>query len=346
MRMPWLPWTGSAAAPVRWTGAVVGEAAGVCLHLFKIMIPIILVVKVLQELDLIRFLAMPLRPVMEAVGLPASMGLVWATAMISNLYAAMVVFVNLPAAEAMSAAQVTVLATMILVAHNLPVEIRIAQESGTRFPFQLVMRLGGAFLLGLLLHLAYSKGGWLAQPAQISWHPSPKAPGLHYWALEQLKGLSWIFLIVLGLIVLMRVLTRLRITELLVRLLQPVLRLVGVGREAAPITIIGMTMGLAYGGGLIIREARSGRVRPKDVFFSLSLMGLAHSVVEDTLLMMVIGGHLSGLLWARIAFALIFILILVRLVRRLPDRAVDRYLYRVRPAAPDGVAGERLGTSG
>jgi hypothetical protein len=293
------------------------------------MIPIMVVVKVLQELDLIRYLSLPLTPLMEAVGLPPSMGLVWATAMISNLYGAMVVFVNLPDAGTMSAAQVTVLTTMMLVAHNLPVEIRIAQESGTRFPFQLAVRVGGAFLLGLLLHQTYSGLGWLSQQAQISWHPVPQAQGLHFWVFEQLKGLFWIFLIVLGLIVLMRTMTRLKITELLIRLLQPVLRMIGVGREAAPITIIGMTMGLAYGGGLIIREARSGKVPPRDVFFSLTLMGLAHSVVEDTLLMMVLGGHLSGLLWARVAFALLFTLILVKLVNRLQERTINHILYKM-----------------
>jgi spore maturation protein SpmB len=319
-------------APVLLARTMVAEAVCVCLHLFKIMIPIIVGVKILQEFDLIRYLALPLTPMMEAVGLPPSMGLVWATAMISNLYGAMVVFVNLPAAESMSAAQVTVLATMMLVAHNLPVELRIAQESGTRFPFQLAVRIGGAFLLGLLLHLAYTRWGWLTQTAQISWHPAPKAAGLHFWAFEQVKALFWIFLIVLALIVLMRALAWLRITEMLVRLLEPVLRLIGVGREAAPITIIGMTMGLAYGGGLIIREAKTGKVRPKDVFFSLTLMGLAHSVVEDTLLMLVLGAHLSGLLWARIAFALCFILILVRIVRQLPHRAVHRFLFRQEPA--------------
>jgi hypothetical protein len=334
MRKPLLP-AGSALAPILWAQSVVVEAARVCLHLFKIMVPIIIVVKFLQELDLIRYLAQPLSPLMEAVGLPASMGLVWATAMITNLYGAMIVFVNLPATETMSSAQVTVLATMMLVAHNLPVEIRIAQESGTRFPFQLAIRVGGAFLLGLLLHLAYTRWGWLSDPALISWHPTPEASGLHHWIFGQLKNLFWIFLIVLGLILLMRTLARLRITELLVRLLEPLLRLIGVGREAAPITIIGMTMGLAYGGGLIIREAKSGKVQQRDVFFSLTLMGLAHSVIEDTLLMMVLGAHLSGLFWARIVFAVGFTLILVQVVRRLPDRAVHRFLYRQVPAATE-----------
>jgi hypothetical protein len=45
-------------------------------------------------------------------------------------------------------------------------------------------------------------------------------------------------------------------------------------KNAAPITIIGMALGLAYGGGLIINEARSRLVSKKDAFLSLSFNGL------------------------------------------------------------------------
>lgn len=93
----------------------------------------------------------------------------------------------------------------------------------------------------------------------------------------------------------------------------------GIGREAGPLTIVGMIMGLSYGGGMITHEAHSGRIASKDVFASLSLMGLAHAVFEDTLLLAVLGGHVSGLLWARVVFALIVIAILARVVERLGE---------------------------
>ena len=40
------------------------------------------------------------------------------------------------AAEIVTTAQATVLATMMLIAHTLPVELRIAQKSGPRLLFQ------------------------------------------------------------------------------------------------------------------------------------------------------------------------------------------------------------------
>jgi hypothetical protein len=99
-------------------------------------------------------------------------------------------------------------------------------------------------------------------------------------------------------------------------------------RDAAPVTVIGMTLGLAYGGGLIIQEARSGILGKRDVFFSLALMGLTHSLFEDTLLMMLLGGRLSGILAWRVVFSLLVIFLLVRLLMRVSDKAFERYFCR------------------
>ena len=89
-----------------------------------------------------------------------------------------------------------------------------------------------------------------------------------------------------------------------------------------------MTMGIAYGGGLIIHEARSGRLEKKDIFFALALMGLSHALIEDTLLMMALGGHISGLFLGRLIFSVIFIFFLVKLVSRLSQTAFEQHLFR------------------
>lgn len=94
------------------------------------------------------------------------------------------------------------------------------------------------------------------------------------------------------------------------------------------VTILGMVLGISYGGGLIIRDVSSGRLSAKDVFFSMSLMGLSHAIVEDTFLMMSLGGNITGLLLARVGFTWLVIACLVRIVNRMPDRIFYRYLFR------------------
>ena len=292
------------------------------------MIPVIIAVKLLDHLGGVRLLAGALAPVMRTVGLPGEMGLVWATALITNLYGGIAVFVSLAPGMGLSAAQVTVLCSMMLAAHSMPVELRVAQKAGVRIRFLALARLSAAYLLGMALHLIYRNLSVLKGRARILLDPGKPPEGLGEWALGQLQNLLTVFLVVLALVVLMRILQRLGVTDLLGRMLRPVLESMGIGHSAATITVIGLVLGLSYGGGLIIREAESGRVCPKDLFFSVTLMGLAHALVEDTLLMLSLGAHLTGVLLGRVAVAWLLVSLLVRLVRRMPDRAFRRWLYR------------------
>jgi spore maturation protein SpmB len=307
---------------------ILQRSGRISLELYKIMIPIIIVVKVLQELGLIVWLARPLAPVMHLVGLPGEMGLVWATALVNNIYGSMIVFVSLAGQHDLNVAQVTVLGVMILVAHGLPVELQIVRKSGPRIGFQALLRIGGALTLGWLLSRIYAWGGWLQEANVIIWQPRPESESLLAWGLGQVQNLAMVFVIITLLSAVMRVFTAIGLTGLCVRLLAPVLRVLGIGSEAGTLTIVGMIMGLAYGGGMIMHEAHSGKVGSKDIFSSLSLMGLSHSVFEDTLLMVVIGGHVSGLLWARIIFTLVVIALLVRVVAWLGDDFFYRRLFK------------------
>lgn len=307
---------------------VVRQSVNTSRTLFKIIIPIALLTRLLDQSGMIIHIGVWLGPVMEIVGLPGSMGLVWATAMLTNLYAGAIVFASLVPAFDLSVAQVTVLTTMMLVAHSLPVELRIAQKSGARFRFMMPLRVLGAFSLGWLLSRFYQATGYLQHAGVTLWEQTVRKAGWGEWTLEQVRNLFFIFLIITLLVLIMRLMDVLRITQFLTRLLEPGLRLLGMSREVAPSTIVGMVMGIGYGGGLLIQEARSGRLTPRDIFFSFTVLGLFHSVVEDTLLMMLIGGHISGIVWGRLVFMLAVVFIMVRLFRKMPDDVFNRYFFR------------------
>ena len=307
------------------------DAFKVSYDLFKIMVPVIIAVKILQELDLIKYLAMPLGPVMNVVGLPGEMGLVWATALLNNIYSSIIVLLSLVKDVPITTAQATILGTMILVAHNLPIELKIAQKSGPRLIFQAISRLSSAFILGWFLNTVYSWFNLLQQPADILLTPKSENvlnnESLISWAANEVQNLFFVFLVILGLFFLLRTLEKLRIVDVINRILRPVLELMGIGPKASAITVIGNTLGIAFGGGLIIHEAKSGHIDKKDVFYSLTLMGLSHSLIEDTLLMIMIGGHLSGLLCARIGYSFIVVTLLVKLTKRLPAAFCDKFLW-------------------
>ena len=96
-------------------------------------------------------------------------------------------------------------------------------------------------------------------------------------------------------------------------------------QETAAVKIIGLTLGLAYGGGLIVKEAKSKLISKKDVFLSLSFMGLSHSLIEDTLLTLAIGASIFGILLGRVLFTILVMIIIVTVLNQLSKKTFERY---------------------
>jgi hypothetical protein len=168
---------------VRVGREVLAETVRVSWILSKIMIPVIVVVKILQELGAVRYIGLALSPLMTFVGLPGSMGLVWATAILTNLYGGIGAFTSLASEAHLTVAQVTILTSMMLAAHALPVELRVAQKAGTRPLVMGLLRMGGALALGGLLNLIYTQTGLLQNSSTSLWPVTPAEASLAAWAL-------------------------------------------------------------------------------------------------------------------------------------------------------------------
>lgn len=68
--------------------------------------------------------------------------------------------------------------------------------------------------------------------------------------------LATILLVIAALIELLRLLHRLGVERAIRRALAPVLRRIGIRGEAANIAVIGVTLGLTFGAGLLLRQVR------------------------------------------------------------------------------------------
>ena len=304
---------------------VLSDSWKVIITLFRIMIPAILVVKVLTELGADQLLGQVFAPVMGWMGLPPEAGLIWASALLTNIYTGIVIFFSTAGTDGWTLAQVTIMGSLLLSAHNLPVELRVAQRAGCRLLPQLLLRVGGALLLGIILHHSYQLTGSLQAVEPVAWSLSAEKDDWLSWGLSQLEMLAWTALVIVLLLAALRILRLIGVERLLEILLRPLLKLIGIAPSALSITLIGMTLGLAYGGGLLIREAERGDIEPADIFCSISLLGLCHSLIEDTLLVLLIGADLSGILWARIIFSLLMIGLISRMMHRLSHQ---RWLVR------------------
>lgn len=307
------------------------------LELLKITVPVVILVKMCEELGMISILSNLLEPVMRFIGLPGEMGLVWATALLTNLYGAMIVFASLSPELHITTAQATIVCSAMLIAHSLPLELAITKKAGAACIPIALLRLFGAFIYCVILHKILLIWDFWQEPAVVIF--SAKAPPETYlgWVLGQLQNFALIVFIIFTIIVIMKIMRRIGLLTLFEKLLEPVLPLFGMSQRAAPVTVVGMVMGISYGGALIIRETSSGKLEKREVFFSLALMGLSHSLVEDTLLMVALGGHWLGILVGRVFFSLVVMYILASVLFKnnqkhtVPDRPKNKETSSLRP---------------
>jgi len=289
------------------------------------MIPISIIVKLLQYTGAIDYIGMALYPLMKFVGLPGEMGLVWATGMITNLFGGVLAFINLSAGLNLTIAQVTIISVMMLIAHTFPIELTIARKTGVKLLTMFIIRFGFAFLFGVLLNIIYKSFNYLQEPAVLHIKQNIIANNsLWYWALNELKNYLIIYLFVFSLMLLLEILKRIGVIELITKALSPLLGFLGIGNGVITITIVGLTLGVVYGGALIINETKTKSINRRDIFYAMVMMGIFHSIIEDSILMISLGGHYTGVVIGRFIFTVVVVFLLVKLTKPLSDKTFNR----------------------
>lgn len=279
--------------------------------LLKIMVPAIIIIKIMEILGAITWLAKTLDPVMGILGLPGETGLVWATCLLANLFAAVLVFFDQVDYQSLTVMQTSILASMMLIGHVIIVEGAIAKKVGLSWWLTILYRIGGAILFGFLIKTVCQEFGLLQQSVSLSYIPSYVVDqSLWQWSLDQFYSLIILYLMLLGLVLLINFMKKSGINDLLERMLAPLLYIIGIKRSAASLTMIGMLLGLAYGGGLLMNESKRDNIDKKDIFLSMSLISLFHSLIEDTLVVLLLGPSF----WVIVPFRLLFALVIVKIL--------------------------------
>lgn len=298
--------------------------------LVRIMVPITIMTELLLRMGVIKMVAPIFEPVMNLVGLPPELGLAWLTAMLVGIWGAVPLIFTLVPVSSLSAADVTVFSALVLFAHGLPIEQKIIQKAGPGMIATTTLRILGGLLYAFLLHHILVATGWLSAPANPAWIPMSATPD---W-FEFFRGLGetmiWMFIILIVLFWGLETLKLSGLLELMMKALSPVLRLAGIRGEAGYLTAVGLFLGISYGAGLLIREARSNAISPRQIFLSCVLMGFAHSMIEDTILMISLGADVCGVLVGRLLFAVMATAAIAALVRGLSDRIFFAHLFRLK----------------
>lgn len=311
------------------------ETLAIYWELVRIIVPVAIVTEVLVRLGVIAAISPALDPIMGLFGLPADLGLAWLVGLLVGLWGAVPLLYVLAPPDTLSIADVTVFASLLLFAHGLPIEQKIIQKAGPGFLATSALRLVGGMVYAGLLHLVLSSTGWLSDPVSPGLIPAVPSSDWTAFFLGLFKTCLWMLVILVVLAWLLEILKLAGIMERLMRALDPLLKLAGIRGEARAFTGVGLFLGISYGGGLLIREARSGMISPRQVFLSCTFMGFAHSIIEDSALFLALGADFTGIFVGRLAFAVVATALIAKITLSMSDGVFFGFLFGDRRPATE-----------
>ena len=278
------------------------RSLSICLWLLKVMLPISLVVRVLQYVGVIDWLAGYLSPVFSYIGLSGDSAFVFLTSIFLPLYPTIAVMTTLT----LTLREATILAVMCLVSHNLPVECSVAHKTGSRFgeivAFRIAMSFVAAVVLNWLLPQSDAPFNFLASATTevTSWGML-----LMQWLTSSLSLIVTIVLIVTALMVLQRVLEEFGWMHRIAHSLSPLMRLFGLPSGCSLLWLTGNVVGMAYGAAIMIDEVEEGRLTREEANLVNHHLGVSHSLLEDTMLFVAMGISFWWICLTRLVLAMI-----------------------------------------
>lgn len=290
-------------------------AAGLGLAAFwdlaKVIAPIYLAVALLSYTGLVAALAKGLSPVMAIFGLPGEAAVALFTGWFLTLYGALGA---LKALELHSSA-VTAVGLMLLICHAIPMEWAILQKMGARATRVTIIRFLTSLAAGAAYSLFYVGHGSAARvPLHVA--ASPEVLSLPLFLAKSILGCAKLLGLVLVIIVPVTIISEwMREREVLpraARRLSSIRGRFGATEGTLVPVLIGLIFGIVYGGGALIALARAEAVKPEEARTVGLFLGLCHSLIEDPLLFIAIGGNWLWLLPGRCLIAIILTPILRR----------------------------------
>lgn len=298
------------------------ETLTVYRELVVIMVPIAVATQALAEFGVIRAVSPWLAPAMQLFGLPPELALAWLTGLLVGMWGGVVVLFTLVPTMALSSADITVFSSLLLMAHAIPVEQRIVARAGPNFWATSILRISGAIIFAALLHQIFAATGWLSQPMAPVWMPAASEAGWVSFFYGLAKTLVVMLGVLLALTWVMELLRAVGVLDALYKALAPLFRLVGLRQEALPFTTVGLLLGISYGSGLMLAEVRRQPIEPRQIFLASIFMGFAHSLIEDTLVVVALGADLTTVLFGRLVFAIMATAAVAFVLDKLPDASI------------------------
>ena len=266
--------------------------------LLKLTIPVSFAVFLLDYLEILKVIAQVTGPFFQLFGLSGEASLVLITSYFTNIYSVIAVMSTLD----LSFREGLIIANMCLIAHSLIVETGIQMKTGSKGWRMVLLRLMAGFLAAWLLNLLLpSFDGKVSLQNEVI--NAGFIAGFLVW-LKSIAITSLKIVILVNLLLLFqKLLNELGILKWLERPFYPFMRGIGLAPETSFLWLIANTLGLSYGGAIMISETSEGKLKRKDADLLNHHIAISHSQLEDTLLFAAMGFSFPWLIFPRFILA-------------------------------------------
>jgi hypothetical protein len=277
------------------------------LLILKLVVPFYILADILLYFDLLRPVSIIFSPVTTVLQLPAETAMAICAGVFLNIYAA----VAFAAPLGLSSYEWTILGVFLGVCHSLPVENTIMKKLGISFLYSSLLRISMAFFTTLPLFLlpdSFFTGANSGKAIELTTYSNISDLLLHSLLNAAILSTKIICLIT-AITFLMDGLKR---TQFIMNYGQRV--------QTSFSLLTGQLLGITYGAGILFKEANSGNLKKKDIFFIGTFLMICHSLLEDPLLFVIFGANYWVIVVSRLSMACIVTFLLSRFFRARENR--------------------------
>jgi hypothetical protein len=254
--------------------------------IMKILVPVSFFTALLAWTGWLTHLDFLLQPLMSIMSLPAIAALPLLIGMLTNIYAGIAAMAVLP----FSQDQMTLMAIFLLIAHNLIQEGIIQAKSGIHplkaTLFRIVAAIFTVIAVAPFFDITTTVMGATGPSLEIQ---MTLLEAIQEWALTTLGLMIKIFFIIMAILTLLEILKTFDLIHPMVRILNPILKLMGLNQKVGFLWLTAVVFGVAYGGAVIVEEVKAGHLTKEELEELHLSIGINHALVEDPSLFLSLG---------------------------------------------------------
>ena len=227
-----------------------------------------------------------LEPLMGWLSLPTSAALPLIIGLLTGIYGAVAAMTVLP----LTPEQMTLIAIFLLISHNMIQESIIQGNSGIHPLKAAAFRLTASVITVMITaHFLIPKpaaafGQGIAASSSIAF-----VPVLKNWAVETFWLSCRIFFILMSVMNLLQIMKAFDLIRWLIRGILPLLRIMGLDRSVGMLWLTAGIFGIAYGGAVIVEEAKENDFSHEEITRLHLSIGINHAMIEDPALFLPLG---------------------------------------------------------